>query len=97
MIRGLVWLILGTEMIFAGSPASAQWLERLERFERVETKYPVCMEVYGSGGPRIDCVFWSMEQCWESADGIAALCFANRYYVSPVPEGQWSAARGRHF
>jgi Protein of unknown function (DUF3551) len=88
MMRGLVWMILGIGMIFAVSPASAQWLE---------TKYPVCMEVYGSRGARIECVFWSMEQCWASADGIAALCFTNRYYVPVAPKAQWSPAHPRRF
>jgi hypothetical protein len=79
MMRGLVWLILGTAMIFAVSPASAQ---------RLESKYPVCMELYGSSGARIQCFFWTMEQCWAAADGMAALCFANRFYVPP-PEAEW--------
>ena len=74
-MRGLVWLILGTGTIFVGSPALAQ---------RLETKYPVCMEVYASSGPRMDCYFWSMEQCWPKTDGMAARCVANRYYVPPV-------------
>jgi Protein of unknown function (DUF3551) len=91
MMRGLVWLILAIGMIFAVSPVSAQWPEFLE------TKYPVCMEVYGSRGARIECFFWSMEQCWASADGIAALCFANRYYVPPAPEAQQSPAHPRRF
>jgi hypothetical protein len=81
MMRGLVWLILGIGMIFAVSPASAQ---------RLETKYPVCMEVYGSSGARMECFFWSMEQCWAATDGMAALCLANRYYVPLAQEAQSS-------
>jgi hypothetical protein len=75
MMRGLVWLILGIATIFAGSRASA---------EQFDTKYPVCMEVYASGGPRMDCYFWTMEQCWVKTDGMAALCVANRNYVPAV-------------
>lgn len=74
-MRGLVWLILGIATAFAGSPASGQ---------SMETKYPVCMEVYASGGPRMDCYFWSMQQCWAKTDGMAALCMANRNYLPPV-------------
>jgi hypothetical protein len=75
-------------MIFAVSPVSAQWPDFLE------TKYPVCMEVYGSSGARIECAYWSMEQCWASTDGIAALCIANRYYAPLAPKAQWSPGRG---
>jgi len=75
MMRALVWLILGIATIFSRSPASA---------ESFDTKYPVCMEVYASDGPRMDCYFWSMRQCWAKTDGMAAQCVANRNYVPPV-------------
>jgi hypothetical protein len=77
MMRGLVWLMLGTAMIFAASPASAQ---------RYDPNYPVCMEVYGSDGSRIECFFTSMAQCKEGATGIAGICFNNPYYVTPAAE-----------
>jgi hypothetical protein len=77
MMRGLVWLILGTAMIFAASPASAQ---------RYDPNYPVCMEVYGSDGSRIECFFTSMAQCREGAQGMAGLCFNNPYYAAPAAQ-----------
>jgi hypothetical protein len=77
MMRGLVGLILATAMLFAASPASAQ---------RYDPNYPVCMEVYGSDGSRIECFFTSMAQCKEGATGVAGMCFNNPYYVAPPPE-----------
>jgi hypothetical protein len=71
-MRGLVWLIIGAGTIVGGPPASA---------ESIDTKYPVCMELYTSGGARLECFFWSFDQCWTKTDGMAALCIANRNYV----------------
>ena len=71
-MRGLLWLMLGLLSVFATSPASAQW---------VDTRYPVCMEVFGSRGARNECVYWSAEQCVASADGIEAMCFPNPFYA----------------
>jgi uncharacterized protein DUF3551 len=84
MMRALAWSILAIATIFFGSPASA---------ERFDTKYPVCMEVYASNGPRMDCYFWSMQQCWAKTDGMAALCVANRNYVPAVVGARESATR----
>jgi hypothetical protein len=65
-------------MIFAISPASAQ---------RYDPHYPVCMEVYGSDGSRIECFFTSMEQCKAGTQGgVAALCFNNPYYAAPAAQ-----------
>jgi hypothetical protein len=69
-------------MIFAMSPASAQ---------RYDPKYPVCMEVYGSDGSRIECFYTSMEQCRAAAQGMAGLCSENAYYVPPPPEPEPAA------
>jgi hypothetical protein len=77
-MRALVWLILATGMIVAAAPASAQ---------RYDPKYPVCMEVYGSDGSRIECFYTSMAQCKAGAGtGVPGLCFDNPYYVAPPPE-----------
>jgi Protein of unknown function (DUF3551) len=77
-MRGLVWLILGFGMIFAASPALAQ---------RYDPAYPVCMEMYGSDGSRIECFYTSMAQCKQGAGpGVPGLCFDNPYYVAPPPE-----------
>jgi hypothetical protein len=82
-MRGQVGLILGIGflgigMIVAASPASAQ---------RYDPSYPVCMEVYGGDGSRIECFYTSMEQCKSGAGpGVAGLCFNNPYYVAPPPE-----------
>ena len=78
IMRGLIWVILATGMIFAASPARAQ---------RYDPNYPVCMEVYGGDGSRIECFYTSMAQCKEGAQGgVAGLCFDNPYYVAPAPE-----------
>ena len=77
-MRGLVCLILGTGMIFVAAPASAQ---------RYDPAYPVCMEVYGSDGSRIECFYTSMAQCkGGTGGGVPGLCFDNPYYVAPVAE-----------
>jgi hypothetical protein len=77
-MRGLVWLILGIGVVFTALPARAQ---------RYDPNYPVCMEVYGGDGSRIECFFTSMAQCKEGARaGVAGLCFDNPYYVAPPPE-----------
>jgi hypothetical protein len=77
-MRGRVGLILAAGMILAASPARAQ---------RYDPNYPVCMEVYGGDGSRIECFFTSMAQCKEGAGaGVAGLCFNNPYYVAPPPE-----------
>ena len=77
MMRYLLSSILVSGAILAASPAMA---------ESFDTKYPVCMQVFASSGPRMDCYFWSMEQCWPKTDGMAALCVPNQNYV-PSPLG----------
>jgi hypothetical protein len=65
-------------MILAAPPASAQ---------RYDPAYPVCMEVYGSEGSRMECFYTSMAQCKGGATGgVPGLCFENPYYVAPVVE-----------
>jgi Protein of unknown function (DUF3551) len=81
-MRGPVWSILGIGMIFAASPAWAQ---------RYDPNYPVCMEVYGADGSRIECFFTSMAQCKEGTQATAAICFDNPYYVAPPAEAAQSA------
>jgi hypothetical protein len=80
-MRGLV-SILGIAMIFAASPASAQ---------RYDPSYPVCMEVYGADGSRIECFFTSMEQCKQGTAATATMCFNNPYYVAPPAEAAQTA------
>ena len=72
-----VLLVLGMAVVSAASPAMP---------EQFDTKYPVCMEVYASSGPRFDCYFWTMAQCWKKTDGMAALCVANRSYVPAMAD-----------
>ena len=76
-MRGLVWLILAAGMMFAASPVRAQ---------RYDPNYPVCMEVYGGDGSRIECFFTSMEQCKMGTSGTPGQCFNNPGYVAPAPE-----------
>ena len=79
MMRGLVWLNSATGIIFAASPAA--------RAQRYDPSFPVCMEVYGSDGSRIECFYTSMAQCKGGATGgVAGMCFNNPYYVTPTPE-----------
>ena len=68
-MRGLVRLIVGTAIVFAAVPASAQ---------RYDPAYPVCMEQYGADGSVMNCFFTSMEQCKGSATGNAG-------FVSTTP------------
>jgi len=70
-MRNLVWLVVGTVIVFAASPASAQ---------RYDPSYPVCMEIADGEGSRIECFFTSMEQCKEGARGMPGTCFNNPYY-----------------
>ena len=77
-MHGPAWLVLGTAMIFAASPAWAQ---------RYDPKYPVCKEVNDGQGSRIECFFTTMAQCKEGTlGGAAGLCINNPYYVAPAPE-----------
>ena len=70
-MRGLVGLIVGTGMIFAASPASAQ---------RYDPAYPVCMELNDDNGTRMECMYTSMEQCKQGAQSMPGTCFNNPYY-----------------
>jgi hypothetical protein len=58
---------------------------------RYDPDYPVCMEVYGSDGSRIECFFTSMEQCKLGATGTAGTCFNNPYYVQPPADAAAAA------
>ena len=71
-------MILGIGMISAASPAWAQG--------RYDPTYPVCMEVYGADGSRIECFYTSMAQCKETQRGMGGSCFDNPLYVAPPPE-----------
>jgi hypothetical protein len=53
-MRVLAWMIFGTAVIFSVAPAWAQG--------RYDPAYPVCMEVYGADGSRIECFYTSMAQ-----------------------------------
>lgn len=70
-MRGSLRSMVGTAIMFAAMPASAQ---------RYDPSYPVCMEIADGEGSRIECFFTSMEQCREGAKGMPGTCFTNPYY-----------------
>jgi hypothetical protein len=70
-MRRFVGLIVGTGMMLAASPASAQ---------RYDPAYPVCMELNDDNGTRMECMFTTMEQCREGAKSMPGTCFNNPYY-----------------
>jgi hypothetical protein len=74
-MRGLVWLIAGTGMIFAASSASAQ---------RYDPAYPVCMELNDDNGTRMECMYTTMEQCRAGAKSMPGICSNNPYYKPPA-------------
>ena len=76
-MRGLVWLIAATSIVFAASPASAQ---------RYDPAYPVCKEVVDSDGSRMECFYTTMEQYREGGAGMAGTCLNNPYYRPPPAE-----------
>jgi hypothetical protein len=87
-MRGVIRLIVGTVIIFAGSPASAQ---------RYDPGYPVCMEIADGEGSRTECFFTSMEQCKEGAKGMPGSCFNNPYYKpSRLLQRTWRPSRLPH-
>lgn len=53
---------------------------------RYDPDYPVCMELYGMDGSRIECLFTSMEQCKLGTTGTSGTCFSNPSYVPPTAE-----------
>lgn len=77
-MRAPAWIIFATAMISGVAPAWAQG--------RYDPAYPVCMEVYGADGSRIECFYTSMPQCKEAQSGMAGSCFNNPIYVAPPPE-----------
>jgi hypothetical protein len=76
-MRGVVRLIVGTVIMFAASPASAQ---------RYDPAYPVCREVVDADGARMECFYTSMEQCKQGGQGSAGTCLNNPYYKPPPAE-----------
>jgi len=71
-MRVVVLAILTIATISMTSPARAQ---------TYNPRYPVCMKVIEMfGGERYECLYTSLEQCAQSALGLAATCVVNPYY-----------------
>jgi hypothetical protein len=72
-MRALIWTIIAGGAVFAALPAMGQ---------TYNPNYPVCIQRYLFGsGSYIDCSFTSMAQCYATASGLAAQCYANPYYA----------------
>ncbi len=78
--------ILGVGMFLATAPAWAQ---------TYDPSYPVCLQVYMSGGGYIECAYTSLAQCALSASGRAAQCLVNPFYAQPMREPRGQARRPR--
>jgi hypothetical protein len=50
---------------------------------RYDPNYPVCMEVYDTTGPRLECRYTSYEQCRQGTIGSGGSCFNNPNYTPP--------------
>jgi len=71
-MRVLVFAILTIVAVSANSSARAQ---------TYNPRYPVCMKVVEMfGGERYECLFTSLEQCYQSSIGLGATCVTNPYY-----------------
>jgi hypothetical protein len=52
------------------------------RAQTYNPKYPVCLKVIQNfGGERYECAYTSLEQCAQTASGLAALCLINPFYA----------------
>jgi hypothetical protein len=71
-MRVLVLAILMIAAVSANSSARAQ---------TYNPRYPVCLKVIEMfGGERYECLYNSLEQCTQSAFGLAATCVVNPFY-----------------
>ena len=51
------------------------------RAQTYNPRYPVCLKVIEMfGGERYECLYNSLEQCTQSAFGLAATCVVNPFY-----------------
>ena len=72
-MRILALAILTVATISATSSACAQ---------TYNPKYPVCLKVIQNfGGERYECAYTSLEQCAQTASGLAAQCLINPFYA----------------
>jgi hypothetical protein len=71
-MRVLVLAILTIAAVSANSSVRAQ---------TYNPRYPVCMKVIEMfGGERYECLFYSLEQCYQSSIGLGATCVTNPFY-----------------
>jgi hypothetical protein len=71
-MRVLVLAILTIATVSVTSSARAQ---------TYNPRYPVCMKVIEMfGGERYECLFYSLEQCYQSTVGLGATCVTNPFY-----------------
>lgn len=71
-------LLLAMVAIAAISAASSA------RAQAYNPRYPVCLKVIQNfGGERIDCRYYSIPQCQQTAAGLGATCIINPFYRGP--------------
>jgi hypothetical protein len=81
LMRVLALAILTIVAVSANSSARAQ---------TYNPRYPVCMKVIEMfGGERYECLFYSLEQCAQSAFGLAATCVVNPYFGGARPDRRY--------
>jgi uncharacterized protein DUF3551 len=81
--------ILTTAAVLTATPLRAQ---------TYDPRYPVCLQSYHIGGGRIDCRFFSIDQCNRSIPGGAGQCLTNPYFAGGPPPreppyGWWDPRR----
>jgi Protein of unknown function (DUF3551) len=83
-MRMLALAILTIATISATSSARAQ---------TYNPKYPVCVKIIEMfGGERYECAYTSLEQCAQTALGLAAQCVVNPFYAPGGRDRQYRRA-----
>jgi len=71
-MRMLAFAVLTIAAVSATSSARAQ---------TYDPRYPVCLKMIQTfGGERFECAYTSLEQCAQTASGLAAQCIVNPFY-----------------
>jgi Protein of unknown function (DUF3551) len=81
LMRVLVLAILTIATVSVTSSARAQ---------TYNPRYPVCMKVIEMfGGERYECLFYTLDQCYQSALGLGATCITNPFYGGARPDRRY--------
>jgi hypothetical protein len=68
-------------LVFAILTIATVSVTSLARAQTYNPRYPVCLKVIEMfGGERYECLYNSLEQCYQSALGLGATCVVNPYY-----------------